>query len=286
MKQYEVKKPEALQVIDWDIEFHNIMLNDSERMKAFKKAIFEVVKEGDVVLDLGVGTGILAQWALEAGAAKVYGVDFNKTILDYAQQNPNLKKFGDNYIPIFGNSMNVELPEKVDVIISETIGNFADNENCVEYLKDARKRFLKQDGIMIPSQLKQFLVPVCSPEVEKNIESAHLALPYFETVIPKRDYVAQPQLVNTFSFIESDQVDYTKNLSFECLTSKKITGFKGWYRAQLSPLVILDSEITFEDSSWNNFYFSKQVELGEGETTLDIKITRNNNMYSFEQVTK
>ena len=44
------------------------MLEDPVRMTAFRNAIFSVVKKGDIVIDLGSGSGILAIWAAKAGA--------------------------------------------------------------------------------------------------------------------------------------------------------------------------------------------------------------------------
>lgn len=259
MKTYEIKKPAAMELKEWGMDFHSLMLNDSIRMESFKKAIFEVVKQGDVVCDLGTGTGILSQWALEAGAKRVYGIDFNKKILETAKLN--LVEFGERFIPLFGNSLNIQLPEKVDVIISETIGNFADNENCILYLKDAKYRFLKSDGVMIPSNLKQVLVPVHSPGLSQQIEKLDLALNYYETVIPKKDYVADPVAVNQFNFELDNLVEYQKEFSVQLNKNLPVTGFKGWFVAQLSPNIILDTEEVKEDSSWNHCYFPTQEQL-------------------------
>jgi protein arginine N-methyltransferase 1 len=40
-----------------------------------KKAIHEVVKEGDIVADIGTGSGILAFFAIPARARRVYAVE-------------------------------------------------------------------------------------------------------------------------------------------------------------------------------------------------------------------
>ena len=47
-------------------------LKDRERTEAFRDALRSVVQTGDVVVDGGSGTGILALFAAEAGAKKVY----------------------------------------------------------------------------------------------------------------------------------------------------------------------------------------------------------------------
>jgi len=283
MKTYEIKKPAAMELEGWDMDFHLLMLNDSIRMESFKKAIFEVVKQGDIVCDLGTGTGILAQWALEAGAKCVYGIDFNKNILETAKSN--LVKFGERFIPLFGNFLNIQLPEKVDVIISETIGNFADNENCIFYLKDAKCRFLKSDGVMIPSNLKQVLVPVHSPELSQQIENLNIPLNYYETVIPKQDYIAHPIVVNQFNFELDNLVEYQKEFSFQSNINLPVTGFKGWFIAQLSPNIILDTEEVQADSSWNHFYFPMQEQfIVNGEIKISFQKKEDNYYINTESI--
>ena len=51
-----------------DIEDHRKYLADANRLSAFSQAINEGVKPGDVVLDLGTGTGIMG--GSHAGAGR------------------------------------------------------------------------------------------------------------------------------------------------------------------------------------------------------------------------
>jgi protein arginine N-methyltransferase 1 len=146
----QVWLPVSEAILDWDDSFHHLLLNDYIRMVAFKTAVSEATEPGMVVLDLGTGTGILAQWALEAGAARVYGIDLNEAILRTAIERISAAGQGDKFYPICGLSFEVELPERADLIISETLGNIADNEDCVSILADARKRFLADGGAMLP----------------------------------------------------------------------------------------------------------------------------------------
>src|SRR5205807_7772960 len=81
----EVWFPCSLDVLGWDEKFHELMLNDHLRMTAYQSAIQCAVRPGAVVLDLGTGTGILAKWALEAGAKRVCGIEVNSRILEIAQ---------------------------------------------------------------------------------------------------------------------------------------------------------------------------------------------------------
>jgi hypothetical protein len=53
----EVWFPCSLDVLGWDEKFHELMLNDDLRMTAYEAAVRSAVRPGDVILDLGTGTG-------------------------------------------------------------------------------------------------------------------------------------------------------------------------------------------------------------------------------------
>ena len=55
----------------------NLCLSDKKRVNSFEKAIAETIKKGDLVLDVGSGTGILTFLALKHGASKVYAVEID-----------------------------------------------------------------------------------------------------------------------------------------------------------------------------------------------------------------
>jgi hypothetical protein len=60
-------------------------------------------------------------------------------------------------------------PPKVDLVISETLGNYALEEGLLETLMDAR-RYLKPGGAILPSGLQQFVAPTCDPALQQDID--------------------------------------------------------------------------------------------------------------------
>ncbi|MBI4479450.1 MAG: class I SAM-dependent methyltransferase [Acidobacteria bacterium] len=151
------------------VDEHRQYLADSARVSAFREAIAEVVKPGSVVLDLGSGTGILGLLACRAGARRVYSIEAGGMI-ELARSICRANGFADRVVFLKGHSSRVDLPERVDVVISDQIGRFGFEAGVLRYFEDARKRFLKPGGILIPSRIGMIVAAVEHPEVWKQIE--------------------------------------------------------------------------------------------------------------------
>jgi protein arginine N-methyltransferase 1 len=121
-------------------------------MEKFRQAIAAAVRPGDVVVDLGCGFAPLGLLCLEAGAARVYGMDRTDAI-EIARESAERAGFGDRYICIRDHSFRAELPEKADVVICDHVGYFGFEYGVVEIMRDARRRMLKPGGRVIPGQI-------------------------------------------------------------------------------------------------------------------------------------
>ena len=141
---------------------HITMLNDRVRTDAFIKGIQEIVREGDIVIDIGTGTGILAIAAARAGAKHVYAIEASG-IADAAQEVFNKTEVAEKITLIRGLSTQIELPEKADILISEIIGNDPFGEQILPVFKDAIKRLLKPDARILPREIKIYGLPVKVP---------------------------------------------------------------------------------------------------------------------------
>ncbi len=150
-----------------EIELHRKLLGDSRRNQALFAALKRVIKPGMTVADIGAGTGLLAFLARQLGARHCYLYEYSNA-LELAQLLARKNRVtGLTFVK--AHSSEVRKPPKVDLVISETLGNYALEENLLETLVDAR-RFLKPGGTMIPAALTQFVAPVSSARLQAEID--------------------------------------------------------------------------------------------------------------------
>src|SRR2546422_8782885 len=235
------------------LDEHRQYLADAVRVSAFRQAIDEVVTPGDVVLDLGAGTGILGLMACRAGAKRVYAVD-EGPIIGLAREIAWANGFQDRITHIKGLSTRVELPERVDVVLADQVGRFGLESGILEYFADARARFLKPDGVMIPGEIGLVVAPVecgelfgqvdfwgrtpagydfrpalgiaANPGYPARFDPAHLL------GAPARAISLRLSTVSTAAALSAEVV-------LEAARPGTLHGIGGWFEAQLSPGVTL-----------------------------------------------
>lgn len=151
-----------------EIELHRKLLGDRVRNEAFHAALKSVIVPGKTtVADLGAGTGFLSFLARQLGASHSTLIEYTDT-LDLAQELARQNRI-DGLAFIKAHSGELKRPPKVDVVVSETLGNYALEEGLLETLADAR-RYLKKNGVLIPCALQQFVAPVLHPRLQKEID--------------------------------------------------------------------------------------------------------------------
>jgi hypothetical protein len=150
-----------------EIELHRKLLGDKVRNDALFQALQRVIKPGMTVADIGAGTGFLSFLARRLGAEQCHLYEYSGALAlaqDLARKNGVT---GLTFVN--AHSSEVRKPPKADVVVSETLGNFALEEGLLETLVDAR-RFLKPGGTLIPRGLKQFVAPVVSARLQDEID--------------------------------------------------------------------------------------------------------------------
>jgi protein arginine N-methyltransferase 1 len=137
---------------------HHTMLRDHVRMMAYRAAIFAAARD-KVVVDLGCGSGVLSIFAAQAGARHVYAIEETK-IAALAALMFEANGCADRITLLRGNSHDLELPERAQLLVHEIIGADPFDENILPILADARRRLLAPDGIFLPDAMEVFCVGV------------------------------------------------------------------------------------------------------------------------------
>lgn len=260
------------------------LLLDKARCDAYRDAIHRTVRPGDVVVDLGAGTGLLSFFAVQAGARHVYAIEMSD-IADAAAELIVANGFQDRITLIRKNSKKVRLPERCDVLVTETLSAFCfDTENIIEFVADARERFLKPGARIIPESADTFLMPFSSDafgagrlppryyDLDFKPFSKRLFKSYCLVPASGRPFSAlsQPALCYQIDFRKDTENPGTTFAPFRITTEGRLDGFLGWFEARLCEGVTLSNSPYLPLSHWWQLYLPilEQPHYQAGQTIL------------------
>jgi protein arginine N-methyltransferase 1 len=148
-----------------ELEFHAFCLTDTgSRLDQFATAIARRVKPGDIVVDLGSGSGVLSFLACRAGARRVYAVEAGES-LEFARLLAARNGFQDRVEFIAKFSTQAVLPVRADVIVGDIHDTFGLQPHGLAAVVDARDRWLKPDGVLLPCAIELKTVPIEAPDL-------------------------------------------------------------------------------------------------------------------------
>jgi len=250
------------------IEYHRSMLIDEVRTTSFLRAILGAVKSGDVVLDMGCGTGVLSYFACIAGARRVYAVE-QGPIIELAKSICRRNGFQERVVFLDDWSTNIDLSEPVDIIITETIGNLGFEEGILGWIIDARRRFLTEGGRIIPQAIDMVLVPTENPEYGETINTWNQEF-YSLDFSPARSlavnnllwadwtpdlFLSEPASLVNIELGEVECADFSGENSFVAQRDGLMHGLGGWFAAELAPGITVSNAPPNKAPSWNQTFF-------------------------------
>ncbi|XP_061364320.1 protein arginine N-methyltransferase 1.5-like isoform X2 [Gastrolobium bilobum] len=254
---------------------------DKAKHKAYKRAICQALLDRvpdekaletvTVLVVVGAGRGALVKASVQAAketgrVLKVYAMEKNPhamVALEKLVASDDYK----NIVTIVRNDLQQLIPPLLaDILVSDLLGSFGDNELSPECL-DGIQRFLKEDGISIPSSYTSFLQPVTASNLYKNIKEDKDILRFETAYVVKIHNVARlapSQPVFTFTHPKKENNYRHKKLHFMIPESAMVHGFAGYFNATLYKdvhLGIEPSTATPNVFTWFAMFFPLRIPI-------------------------
>ncbi|KAI8350689.1 PRMT5 arginine-N-methyltransferase-domain-containing protein [Mortierella sp. GBAus27b] len=168
-----------------------------------------------VIMVVGAGRGPLVNCSLRAAEkaqrnVRLYAVEKNPNAF-VTIQNMKAALWGDRVNIVFSDMRTWKAPEQADILVSELLGSFGDNELSPECLDGAQK-VLKPDGISIPANYTAFVAPMSSTKLHADV-TGYKDQARFETsfvvMFKSVSLLAQPKPI--WIFEHPNRVDFPPN---------------------------------------------------------------------------
>ena len=127
------------------------MVGRGARYRSYAAAIRIAAGKATTFLDLGCGPGFWAVVAAQCGAARVYAIEPDESIR-WGEQAARRLGLSDRIRFMRAMSTDVELPERVDCIVSDLRGCLPLFSTHIPSIVDARTRLLKPGGRLIAAR--------------------------------------------------------------------------------------------------------------------------------------
>lgn len=245
------------------LEYHRGLIDDPHRVAAYDRAIRRLVCPGDVVLDLGAGTGLLSLLCARRGA-RVHALE-SMPVAGLAEALLRRNGLADRVTVHRGDAALVEPVEAVDLVVSEFMGRFLVDDEMLPAVAAAR-RWLKPGGRFCPSLVRMLCAPVgdfalgsvdrfAVPLLGLDLGAG---LPYalntcYHAQLGANALLAPAALYHDYHPLGPDR-DFDHQLTFTLDRGGRMQGVAGWFEALLAPGVTLCTEPGIE-THWGQYLF-------------------------------
>jgi type I protein arginine methyltransferase len=206
---------------------YGAMVRDSRRIDAYRSALSAVISPSTTVLDLGSGVGTFSIIASKLGAARVYSVEA-ADVITVAEQLARANGVADRITFIRGRSTEIELPERVDVIVSDLNNALPLYDEHLPTIVDARARFLKPGGTLIPRSSRLFCAPVSNAALYARIVEPWRSVRDVDLAVAERMVLQGAHAMPVAPEDLAGEPRVWGELDYATLTSPNVTGSAEW----------------------------------------------------------
>jgi predicted RNA methylase len=277
------------------------LISDRVRTGSYAEALRRTVKPGSVVLDIGTGPGIFAILACKLGARRVFAIEMQE-IIQIARENAAANGCADRIEFIEDFSTNVTLSEQADVIISDLHGALPLFGRHIPSIMDARRRFLRPGGALIPREETLWAAVVEMPHEyerlvapwERNIleiplgPARPLAVHDVRQARPRPEQLlTAAQLWATLNYSTIEDPDISGKLCWTVDRDGTGHGIVVWFNSELADGVSFSNAPDAPSTMYGTLFFPwiHPVQLTKGETVsvqLDAKLTESEYVFRWE----
>ncbi len=251
------------------MQYHRELLRDRKRIDAYRQALHECLTPGAVVLDLGARIGILSLLACQAGAGHVYLIERNRSMVAVAKALALANGYTDRITFFDADMERVQLPRAVDLIVSDWLNPWLGvGSNIFELVLQARDRFLRPGGQLVPTSAALYLAPVEAPYLEKEMAFWDSAIPGLYTTparllaanncyiarVDPLGILATEQKIGEWDFASCRRDTHMARTEFVMQHSGQLHGLCAWFDAGMSPHILMSTSPRAEATTWYQSY--------------------------------
>jgi len=260
------------------LSFHQALLADTRRNRAFQRALAARVRRGHAVLDIGAGSGIWAVVAARLGAKRVVAVEREEVLQPVIERLARENGVADRVEVVCADARRVRLPRVFDVVVSETVGIEAFDEGIIALLERARESFLRPGGHLVPDSVALRAAPAApfdagrlSPPLVSSESFADLARHVPRGMIPERLHTLAPSRellrIDLHTSRARDPLPVAR-ARFRVESGRAVGGFAVWVDMDLAPGVRLQ---TRAGTTWTPIFLpADPLPAGPGRLALEV----------------
>src|SRR5579859_1487420 len=265
--------------------WHFNMLNDVKRGQVYADALSLIDVRDRTVLDIGAGSGLLSMIAVRCGARHVYACEMVQPIAEKAKEIVRQNGMADRITIIpkssFEARVGEEMPERAQVMVSETLDYGFVGEGFLSSLRHAKKNLLGPDATLIPCGMKLCGVLIESSKIHyMNHVSCSQGFDVSALNEFSRSYF--PVRLGTYPhrilsdiriLVEENLYAFTpesirRTIEFEATENGTVHGVAFWFEVTLAPGVTLSNGLDQPASHWTQAFstFCQPLSVKKGRS--------------------